>query len=66
MFIILGRLWLIREDCLPVVDVAALLTPLVFLFPIVVEVEMEDEDPIILSMEFPMPPSSPNSECNDE
>ena len=38
----------------------------VFLFPIVVEVEIEFDEPIILSIEFPIPLSSPNSECNDE
>ena len=45
-----------------VVDVAALLTPAVFLFP--VEVEIEDEEPII-SIELPIA-SSPNSECSDD
>ena len=43
-----------------------MLTPLVFRFPIVVEVDMEDDEPIMLSIELPITPSSPNSECNDD
>ena len=30
------------------------------------EVEIEFEEPIMLSIEFSIPPSSPNSECNDD
>lgn len=46
------------------VDVAALLTPLVFRFPVEPDVVIDVEDPI-RSTEFPIA-SSPNSECSDE
>ena len=49
---------------LPVVDVAALLTPPDFRFPVEVEVVIEVEEPII-SSEVPMA-SSPNSECRED